>query len=133
MNGATCGNRRPGWSTAPIRKTTPLCSLAPLISVAGTTDARAKLVIREHEVGSEQTQSEVPVQVPIETAPSHEPNLGIAPEDFGRQAMLTHESFEKRGKMAAAKGYLRPTGDVEEFAVVNSRSHSALTTAPIAH
>jgi hypothetical protein len=53
-------------------------------------------MIRVHEIGSEQTQSEVSVQVQIETAASHEPKFVVAPEDFGPQAMPAHENFEKR-------------------------------------
>src|ERR1019366_8768503 len=45
--------------------------------------------------------------------------------------MPAHESFEKRGKIVVTKGYLRPTGEVEEFAVVNSVVHLGLTAAPL--
>jgi hypothetical protein len=40
-------------------------------------------MIRVHEIGPEQTQSEVSVQVHIETAASHETDFVVAPEDFG--------------------------------------------------
>src|ERR1039458_3588870 len=45
--------------------------------------------------------------------------------------MPAHESFEKRGKIVVTKGYLRPTGEVEEFAVVNSVVHPFLPAAPL--
>src|ERR1700693_5053860 len=45
--------------------------------------------------------------------------------------MSSHETFEKRRKMAASKGYLGPHRDVEEFGVVDPHGGSALTTAEI--
>ena len=60
-------------------------------------------MIREHIIGSDQTQGEVPIQVQIETAASHEADFVIAPEDFGGQAMLAHKSFEKTGKNGACE------------------------------
>jgi hypothetical protein len=88
-------------------------------------------MIRVHEIGSEQAHSEVSIQVQIETATNHEPGYVTVSEDFGRQAMLAPESFEKRGKIVRAKSYLRASGDVEEFGLVNSGSHSGVTAAPL--
>src|ERR1019366_3016760 len=45
--------------------------------------------------------------------------------------MLAHESFEKRGKIVRAKSHLRPSGDVEEFAAVNSGNSPGLAAAPL--
>jgi hypothetical protein len=88
-------------------------------------------MIRVHEIGSEQAHSEVSIQVQIEAATNHEPGCLTVSEDFRRQAMLAPESFEKRGKIVRAKSYLRASGDVEEFGLVNSGSHSGVTAAPL--
>jgi hypothetical protein len=45
--------------------------------------------------------------------------------------MLAHERFEKRGKVACAKSYLRPSREIEGFGVVNSHGHPSLPTAEI--
>jgi len=45
--------------------------------------------------------------------------------------MLSHQSFEKRGKVAVTKSDLGPRGDVEEFDLVDSGSHSRVTAAPL--
>src|SRR5208283_792988 len=45
--------------------------------------------------------------------------------------MLAHESFEKRGEIVVTKGYLRPSGEVEEFTVVNPVVQPALAAAPL--
>src|SRR5208337_2802572 len=88
-------------------------------------------MIRVHEIGSSQAHRPVSAQVQIETAAGHEPRFVIVPEDFGSQAMLAAENFEKRGKIVRAISYLRPSGDIEEFGMVNSGSHPVVTTAPL--
>ena len=88
-------------------------------------------MIRVHEIGSEQAHSEVSGQVQIETATRHEPDFAIVTEHFRRQAMLAPEDLEKRGKIVRAKSYFRPSGEVEEFDLVNSGSHPGLAAAPL--
>src|ERR1700677_335744 len=84
-----------------------------------------------HEIGSQQTPSEVSGEVQIETSTCHEPDCVIVPEDFGPQAMLAHESFEKRGKIMVTKSYLRPSRDIEELYLVNSGSPPGVPAAPL--
>src|SRR5580658_4773328 len=88
-------------------------------------------MIRKQVIGADQAQSEVPIQVQIETAAGHETDFVIASEDFGGQAMLAHESFEKRRKMAATESYFRPGGKVEEFGIVNSHGDPSFPAAQI--
>jgi hypothetical protein len=88
-------------------------------------------MIRVNEIGSNQAHRPVSAQVQIETATGHEPGLVTVPEHFGPQSMLAAEHFEKRGKIARAKSYLRPSGDVEEFGLVNSGRHPDVTAAPL--
>src|SRR5580658_11040419 len=88
-------------------------------------------MIGVHEIGSQQAPSEVSGEVQIETATCHEPDFVIVPEDFRRQAMLAHESFEKRGKIVVTKSYLRPSRDIEELYLVNSGSHPGVAAAPL--
>ena len=82
IDGATCGNRRPGLLAAKHKCHASLQSYASDIS-GGNNRRRAKLMIRVYEISSEQAHSEVSAQVQIETAASHEPGYVIVPEDFG--------------------------------------------------
>src|SRR3984885_1665392 len=97
----------------------------------GNNRRRAKLMIRVHEIGADQTQSEVSLQVQVKTAASHEPDFVIVPEDVRRQAMLAHQSFKKRGKIVGAKSQLGTAGDVEEFDVVNASGDATPAAAPV--
>src|ERR1700691_2256606 len=45
--------------------------------------------------------------------------------------MFAYKSFEKRRKIVAAKGYLRPNGEIVEFGVVDSFRQPSLTTGPV--
>src|SRR5271170_2796828 len=125
-----------GWSyspfaTAPHKYQTSLESCASDIG-RGNHRRRTVLMIRKHVIGSKQTPGEMSTQFQIKTAADQQADFVIVSEDFRCQAMLAHESFEKWRKMARAISELRPGGEVEEFDLVNSRRHPAVTAAPLA-
>src|SRR5271170_4307457 len=62
IDGATCGNRRPRLSSAKHEYQSTLQPCASDIC-GGNNRRRAKLMIRENEIGSDQAQSEVSTQI----------------------------------------------------------------------
>ena len=92
IHGADSAGWRYGPFASPYKYQATLQSYASHIS-GGNDRRRTVLMIREHEIGSDQTPFEAPGQAQIQTAAGHEADFVIISEDFGRQAVLAPESF----------------------------------------